>query len=866
MNDSANPYVGPRPFKEGEGHLFFGREKDARDLASLIVAHSEVLLYAQSGAGKTSLLNAKIIPSLRQKGFELLPIARIRLATGVPSDLHTNNVYIRNVLLAWTTVDLSSEKLSRLSLPQFLAERPYMLDEDGLRRPRALIIDQFEELFTLYPDRWKERAGFFEQVGEALHTDSLLRLVFVIREDFLAEFDSYSELLPGNARARVRLERLREKSALEAVIGPLKGTDRAFAPEVAEQLVEQLRSLPVRGPKGLMTTVVGEFVEPAQLQAVCQRLWQETPTDAQLITREHLQEFGDIREVLIDFYERSLRRARTTGRISEGKLRRWFEKVLISGEGTRGTVSRGETHTGGIPNNIVDVLEEEHLLRGEWRGDAHWYELSHDRFIEAILSSNQSRRLRQYRRALALTCGLVISISILFLSSLLREHKVNNVETGWGLPGDFAEYGAQLSHLSVVCMVDNLQLLPRNLYSLNANCERITSLGGIPPRLQYLNVSDSRIEDLHNLPSSVVDLNISGTLVSRVDELNGIVKLDASGIRILNMKLIPRSVKKLKLQHPDIENLEGLPGGLLELEISGTSIHSLKGLPSDLKSLTLRGNSLLAIDFLPPHLEKLDTDNLLEDVTIPRSLRSLALRNSFLRRIPDVKELELANTHIMGDFPARLETLKIDDISSSIPLDELPRYLRSLRIPWPKGESFDILPKSLRNLDLSGSEDLSSIAGLNSSEFNITDLDISRTAIHDLKDVPGSVRELYFEYCDAARLSKIPRNLSRLHLGGCNRLTSIGQLPATLSELHLQGVPIASIGGIPADMLNLDISNTNILGHLPSLPVGLRELTLHMGQIQSLKGLPPSLRSLIFVYPENKGEMNNGRDKDRAPN
>ena len=56
-------YVGPRPFKRdpGEEKLFFGRDYESEKIISLIFSHKLVLVYAQSGAGKTSIFNAKIL-------------------------------------------------------------------------------------------------------------------------------------------------------------------------------------------------------------------------------------------------------------------------------------------------------------------------------------------------------------------------------------------------------------------------------------------------------------------------------------------------------------------------------------------------------------------------------------------------------------------------------------------------------------------------------------------------------------------------------------------------------------------------------------------------------------------------------------
>jgi len=59
-----NPYVGPRPFTEQEEQFFFGRAEEVEILTSLVVARRASLLFAQSGAGKSSLLMAGLTPRL----------------------------------------------------------------------------------------------------------------------------------------------------------------------------------------------------------------------------------------------------------------------------------------------------------------------------------------------------------------------------------------------------------------------------------------------------------------------------------------------------------------------------------------------------------------------------------------------------------------------------------------------------------------------------------------------------------------------------------------------------------------------------------------------------------------------------------
>jgi hypothetical protein len=60
-------YPGASPFEGSQEHIFFGRDKDIDKLQKLIVLRSQVLLYSKSGIGKTSLLNAGVMPRLKKK-------------------------------------------------------------------------------------------------------------------------------------------------------------------------------------------------------------------------------------------------------------------------------------------------------------------------------------------------------------------------------------------------------------------------------------------------------------------------------------------------------------------------------------------------------------------------------------------------------------------------------------------------------------------------------------------------------------------------------------------------------------------------------------------------------------------------------
>src|SRR5215211_5051316 len=110
-----NPYVGARTFEPEERDLFFGREREAFDLLSLVVSDRLVLFYAQSGAGKSSLINTRLIPGLRDEGdFKIFTVGRIR-RDEVAGDA-AKNIYIYNLLTSLSKHKVDESLLKNLTL------------------------------------------------------------------------------------------------------------------------------------------------------------------------------------------------------------------------------------------------------------------------------------------------------------------------------------------------------------------------------------------------------------------------------------------------------------------------------------------------------------------------------------------------------------------------------------------------------------------------------------------------------------------------------------------------------------------------------------------------------------------------------
>src|SRR6266704_1873424 len=367
----AGPYVGPRPFETGDRHLFFGREREAHEISSLVLANKFFMLYAASGAGKTSLVNAGIRPLITNE-LEVLPTARFQ-ASHPDIVANVSNVYTHAVLSGWAEPDVLGQ-LTRTTLTEYLASRPRRIAPGDLPLPRLLVFDQFEELFTTYPERWKDRRMFLEQLAEASRSHADLRILVLIREDFLSHLLDYADTFYGGMKDRYFLEPLRRPAAGLAIESPAMSSGRSFEPDAVDDLVRRLMASRVKVGDSRIVHIEGEFVEPVLLQVACRALWTALPSTASRITLMHVQELADVDTALARFYSDAVREAAGRGTATERQIREWVQRNLITPEGTRGTVHVGAKTTAGLPNDVVSSLEGK-FLRAEFRAGARWLEI-----------------------------------------------------------------------------------------------------------------------------------------------------------------------------------------------------------------------------------------------------------------------------------------------------------------------------------------------------------------------------------------------------------------------------------------------------------------------------------------------------------
>jgi hypothetical protein len=394
----ANPYVGPRAVHEGEP--FYGRRREIEDLADRLIGGEIALLYAPSGAGKTSLIQAGLIPRLKkEQDIEVLPVIHVGRIPP-PSTALQGNRYVWSTLaslkygLAQNQKGpgvkrevMTPERFAEADLENYLQER-LKPDVDSL-----LIFDQFEEVLTLNPADRDAKTDFFRVLGRILEKPRRWAL-FVIREEYLGALERYRRLLPQSVKVTYRLESLTEAAAIEAIQKPAEDNGVVFTNEAVQLVSEYLRQVLVVELDGRVTTQEGPYIEPLLLQVVCTEIWEAAARDnARTITRDRIPNERNLESVLQSFYLKAVDdSAKATG-IRREQILDWCPR-LITEQNTRGMVRRGPTSTEGIPNAVVDALERNRLVRPVPQAGQLWYELTHDRLIAAIQEANRPEPFR----------------------------------------------------------------------------------------------------------------------------------------------------------------------------------------------------------------------------------------------------------------------------------------------------------------------------------------------------------------------------------------------------------------------------------------------------------------------------------------
>jgi WD40 repeat protein len=394
-----NPYVGPLPFTETDP--LFGRDVEKVELLNILIAERIVLLYSPSGAGKTSLIQAGLIPELRAEHFRPLPIIRVNRE---PEAGISPNRYVASAIATLNTsrdgtTTFPTAELDGLTLDGYLTR----LESDApsgpgeVADPVVLVFDQFEEILTADPTDLAAKEAFFAEVGAALAPRHRWAL-FAMREEHVAALDPYLHLIPTRLATTFRLGLLGHAAAKEAIQRPAAAERVGFTSPAADTLIADLSA--VKLPDGTVQAGALPFVEPVQLQVVCRQFWGSLPW-AELPLREgqpqieveHIARYAKVDDALADYYADKVHdiAAGAGGDATialERQIREWIETNLITERGTRAQLRVGAEREQPLPAAAIKGLADAYLIRSEGRPDDRWYELAHDRLVQPVRENN----------------------------------------------------------------------------------------------------------------------------------------------------------------------------------------------------------------------------------------------------------------------------------------------------------------------------------------------------------------------------------------------------------------------------------------------------------------------------------------------
>lgn len=414
MSQPRYRYPGLQPFEANEASLFFGRSAESRTLCHQVMVERLVVLFAKSGMGKTSLLNAGLLPLLSKS--ELLP-AYVRF-NDTARTLHAQ--FLQKMEAAGVVFD-----------PQYAGKTLWeqlkyaRASKHGRPATSLIILDQFEEIFTLYTP--EQRQPFVQELADVANrkipetiqaallrlvqddpevSDATLaelerqppvRIIFSIRSDLLHLLNGLSAQIPDILRSRYELLALSEKGAEEAILLPaaLAG-DFASPPfRYDDAALAEIRSeLSQQGQKN---------IESFQLQIICQAIEklvidQSTGQPAQPFTVSPPLYGGaaGIQRLLTDFYTNKVEELPVEQRLAARQI---IEEALITESERRRSMDENDLLQGnpGASTGLLNQLVEMRLLRKEPRLESYYYEISHDTLVPPILVKYKERRREEER-------------------------------------------------------------------------------------------------------------------------------------------------------------------------------------------------------------------------------------------------------------------------------------------------------------------------------------------------------------------------------------------------------------------------------------------------------------------------------------
>jgi formylglycine-generating enzyme required for sulfatase activity/archaellum biogenesis ATPase FlaH len=246
---SSEPAAGEPPFKglhyfaEQDSANFFGREQLTERLSQRVYQNQLIAVIGASGSGKSSLVRAGLIPSIRQARYAPSQAAQqhwqiLLLTPGAHPNTQLANSLTQQSNSVLDTAQLIDAMHKEARSATLAAMRLLDQHEPKAQQRLLLVIDQFEEIFTLCHDP-QERSSFIDNLL-ALQQDQRIVLVLVLRADFFNEAAQIAALRQPIEDKQILVGPMDEQELRRAIEEPARRNNWQFEPGLVDLLLREV--------------------------------------------------------------------------------------------------------------------------------------------------------------------------------------------------------------------------------------------------------------------------------------------------------------------------------------------------------------------------------------------------------------------------------------------------------------------------------------------------------------------------------------------------------------------------------------------------------------------------------------------------
>jgi WD40 repeat protein/transcriptional regulator with XRE-family HTH domain len=432
------PYRGLIAFQEADAPFFFGREIYVQQLQKAVADHAFLLIEGASGSGKSSIVFAGVIPALRKQGgwqiaacrpaqepFSSLAFALLPHLQGEIKDELDRAAEHHLLLTSWLRGERTvAESVSAIQDKQDREQRLF------------LFIDQFEELYTLTPDK-AGQIRFLDALLSLCQNELLAGRVTVcltLRADFKGQALSYRPFTDALQGHTYQLGPMNSAEMEQVIRLPAQMMGVGFEAGLVDRLLEDVGDEPGNLPL---------------LEFALEAMWQHEAG----LTHAAYREIGGVDGAIGAHADKFLNRQA----LDKQAVRRVFMQLVQPGLGTEDTRRIAQKEEIGLENwALVQALADERLLVTGRDNDNHEIaEIAHEALIRNWLTLqawlDRDREFRVWQERLR-TIVNQWQQDDRHESYLLRGHQLAEAE-GW-----FEERAGRLTEAEQAFIQDSMVL------------------------------------------------------------------------------------------------------------------------------------------------------------------------------------------------------------------------------------------------------------------------------------------------------------------------------------------------------------------------------------------------------------------------